>query len=164
VGFIRKLPHALVAAFRATLEEVLQADLLLHVSDGTSVDRAAQEAAVGDVLSELGAGDRPCLHVVNKVDQLEPARRDVLASMQADTVLVSARDGSGLPDLRQLVARRLGLMPQRRRMRFALADGEAIAAVHRVGQVHSQEVAGDGVSIDADVPAWFLEQYAKHLL
>jgi len=164
VGFIRKLPHTLVAAFRATLEEVCQADLLLHVTDATSEDRASQDAAVRAVLEELGASNRPCVQVINKIDGLDPARRAALAAVDAGGVLISALEGSGLDELRQRIARHLGLLPQRRRLRFSAADGEAIAAVHRVGQVYAQEVGEQRVSIDAEVPGWFVERYRDRML
>ena len=164
VGFIRKLPHTLVAAFRATLEEVCQADLLLHVTDATSEDRASQAAAVRAVLEELGASNRQCVQVINKIDGLDPARRAALAAVDAGGVLISALEGSGLDELRQRIARHLGLLPQRRRLRFSAADGEAIAAVHRVGQVYAQEVGEQRVSIDAEVPGWFVERYRDRML
>ena len=164
VGFIRKLPHTLVAAFRATLEEVCQADLLLHVTDATSEDRASQDAAERAVLEELGASNRPCVQVINKIDGLDPARRAALAAVDAGGVLISALEGSGLDELRQRIARHLGLLPQRRRLRFSAADGEAIAAVHRVGQVYAQEVGEQRVSIDAEVPGWFVERYRDRML
>jgi GTP-binding protein HflX len=164
VGFIRKLPHTLVAAFRATLEEVLQADLLLHVTDATSEDRASQDAAVRDVLQELGAAERPCLHVLNKADRLDPARREALAAAVPDAVLISAKERWHLAELREQIAGRLGLLPRRRRLSFALADGEAIAALHRVGQIHAQEIGEGTIEIDADVPDWFMERYRGHLL
>jgi GTPase len=164
VGFIRKLPHTLVAAFRATLEEVLQADLLLHVTDATSEDRSSQDAAVRDVLQELGAGERPCLHVLNKADRLDPARREALTAAVPEAVLISARERWQLAELREQIAGRLGLSPRRRRLSFALTDGEAIAALHRVGEIHAQEIGEGTLEIDADVPDWFMERYRGHLL
>ena len=164
VGFIRKLPHSLVAAFRATLEEVCQADLLLHVTDATSEDRSAQEAAVRAVLEELGADRRPYLQVLNKLDRLEPGRREALIAVETDAAAISAQERQGLDELRRLIAQRLGLLPQRRRFSLPVADGAAIAAVHRVGQVHEQRVEDGRVSIDAEVPGWFVERYRGHLL
>src|SRR5262249_52629437 len=93
VGFIQKLPHSLVAAFRATLEEVVQADLLLHVMDASAEDLEAREAAVEAVLAEIGAGDRPRIPVLNKSDALGPAQAARLREARPGAVLVSALRG-----------------------------------------------------------------------
>jgi GTP-binding protein HflX len=105
VGFIRDLPHGLVAAFRATLEETVHADLLLHVVDSASPVREAQAAEVDKVLAEIGAGDVPQLLVWNKVDAsgLAPGvERDEYGRIRR--VFVSARSGAGLAELRGAVA------------------------------------------------------------
>ena len=115
VGFIRDLPHDLVAAFHATLEEVAEADLLLHVVDGASEDREAQRATVEAVLAEIGAQDVPRLEVFNKIDLLAevPAERaDECGSIRR--VCVSARTGEGLDSLRAVLTDRLcALSPMR---------------------------------------------------
>src|SRR5262245_27148988 len=94
VGFIRRLPHQLVSAFRATLEEVVEADLILHVIDVADADREQKRQVVLDVLKEIGAGDHPILTVYNKADLLH-----VSTTVASDGVLVSAATGEGLPDL-----------------------------------------------------------------
>lgn len=109
VGFIRDLPHTLVAAFHATLEETAGADLLLHVIDASAADREAQIAAVDEVLAEIGADAVPQIRVLNKVDLL-PALTPGADSGRCDTiqtVRVSARTGAGLADLRGAVTQRL---------------------------------------------------------
>ncbi|MDD2408354.1 MAG: GTPase HflX [Tepidiphilus sp.] len=115
VGFIRDLPHDLVAAFHATLEEVAEADLLLHVVDGASEDREAQRATVEAVLAEIGAQDVPRIEVFNKIDLLAevPAERaDECGSIRR--VCVSARTGEGLDSLRAVLTDRLcALSPMR---------------------------------------------------
>ena len=106
VGFIRDLPHGLVAAFRATLEETVQADLLLHVVDAASPARAEQIAEVNKVLAEIPAGRAPQLEVWNKIDAagLAPrVERDEYGRISR--VFVSARTGAGLQDLRDAIAR-----------------------------------------------------------
>ena len=108
VGFIRGLPHSLVAAFKSTLEEAVEADLLLHVVDGSAATRDAQIEEVDRVLEEIGAGDVPRLLVYNKIDQLERApsvERDPYGTIRA--VFVSAAAGLGLDDLRDALAQRL---------------------------------------------------------
>ena len=110
VGFIRDLPHGLVAAFRATLEETVRADLLLHVVDAASPARDEQQAEVNKVLAEIGADEAPQILVYNKIDaaRLEPAvERDQYGRISR--VFVSARTGSGLEGLRRkTVWRRAG--------------------------------------------------------
>src|SRR5262249_34033660 len=94
VGFIRKLPHQLVSAFRATLEEVVEADLILHVIDASDEDREEKRQVVLDVLEEIGAGDHHILTVYNKIDLLHGS-----TTIPPDGVLVSAATSEGLPDL-----------------------------------------------------------------
>ena len=101
VGFIRKLPHQLVDAFAATLEETKRADLLLHVVDASAPEEelVAMTRAVEDVLEEIGIGDQPRILVLNKADKLDDARRHELAFRHGDASLVSAVTGEGLPEL-----------------------------------------------------------------
>jgi len=108
VGFIRDLPHSVVAAFHATLEETANADLLLHVVDAASLDREEQIAVVNGVLDEIGAGHVPQLMVWNKIDLTQGAagsQEDACGNI--DRVLLSARTGDGLDLLRQALAARL---------------------------------------------------------
>jgi GTP-binding protein HflX len=109
VGFIRKLPHQLVASFRSTLEEVLEADLLLHVADSHSEALEAQIRVVRDVLEEIGAGSLPSLLVLNQVDRLDPQALPHFQAMYPEAFLVSARTGQGLDEL----ARRLAAEQER---------------------------------------------------
>jgi GTPase len=111
VGFIRDLPHGLVAAFAATLQEARDADLLLHVVDASNPDHPEQIAEVQRVLAEIGAADIPQLLVFNKVDALEPDRqpRQLMDHMELDgqpvpRIFVSAHEGTGLPRLREYLA------------------------------------------------------------
>jgi GTP-binding protein HflX len=163
VGFIQKLPHALVAAFRATLEEVTAADLLLHVIDASADDLEEREAAVESVLREIGAADHPRVQVLNKIDLVPPARAAGLQAARPDAVLVSASRGDGLEELAATLSRRLALVPQRVRLRFPACDARAIAGVYAAGRVVSHEVRGDEVTLEADIPERLLERYREHL-
>jgi GTP-binding protein HflX len=163
VGFIQKLPHALVAAFRATLEEVTAADLLLHVIDASADDLEEREAAVESVLREIGAADHPRVQVLNKIDLVPPARAAGLQAARPDAVLVSASRGDGLEELAATLSRRLALVPQRVRLRFPARDARAIAGVYAAGRVVSHEVRGDEVTLEADIPERLLERYREHL-
>src|SRR2546423_9878385 len=107
VGFIDRLPHALVAAFSATLEEVAEADLILHVIDSGSADRERQVAAVHRVLEEVGASDVQMLAVYNKIDTISPDERRRLRVGDPAAALISAADGTGAHELLQMIASRL---------------------------------------------------------
>jgi GTP-binding protein HflX len=160
VGFIQKLPHALVAAFRATLEEVAEADLLLHVVDATIPDLKGREAAVDAVLEEIGAGDRPRILVLNKSDQAPAAPAAALAP---GSVRVSARTGEGIDELLANLASRLELEPRRVRLRFRSADKGAISAVYAAGRVLEHEVEGEEVTLQAELPERLLVRYRENL-
>jgi GTP-binding protein HflX len=161
VGFIDQLPHTLVAAFRATLEEVADADLLLHVIDVASPDRDRQVAAVRRVLEEVGADRVPALDVFNKCDLAEPAELDRLRARHPSAIYVSALTGDGREELLETMASRVAL--DTRTVTFELraddaSDRERIATLYRHARVLSH-VATDGrVSIEAEVPRRLLDR------
>jgi GTP-binding protein HflX len=163
VGFIQKLPHALVAAFRATLEEVNEADLLLHVVDASAEDMEEREAAVGVVLKEIGADERPLVCVLNKADRLPPGRPASLGTARPDAVLISAQNRTGLDDLKARLAARLEMAPRSVRLRFRADDARGIAGVYAAGRVVRHELEGDHVTIEAEIPERFLSRYRGHL-
>ena len=164
VGFIQKLPHSLVDAFRATLEEVVSADLLLHVVDAAAEDLDEREEAVDAVLGEIGASGRPRIVVLNKRDLTPPARARLLQSSRPGSVLVSARTGEGLDALTREIAARLDLVPRRVLLGFAAADARGIGEVYSAGQVLAHERHGDEVRLTVDLPVRALERYRKRLL
>jgi GTP-binding protein HflX len=164
VGFIQKLPHALVAAFRATLEEVVEADLLLHVIDASAEDASEREDAVNAVLKEIGAGERPHIAVLNKSDKISPTRARSMQDARPGSVIVSALTGDGLDDLGTAIARRLEMVPKSVRLRFQAADARGIAGVYTAGRVVSHEVDGDEVTIDAEIPERLVARYREHLI
>jgi GTPase len=164
VGFIQKLPHGLVAAFRATLEEVVEADLLLHVMDAAAEDMDARSAAVNQVLEEIGAAARPVVAVLNKIDLIPKTRVAALAQAHPDAVLTSATTGEGIDALRTTLARRLELMARTVRLRFEARDARGIAGVYTAGQVMAHQVVGDEVQIDALIPERLLARYREHLV
>jgi GTP-binding protein HflX len=162
VGFIDRLPHALVAAFRATLEEVVEADLALHVIDASAADRDRRIAAVQQVLAEVGADDVPLLEVYNKADQLLPDEKRRLRDMDPSAVTISALTGEGVDDLIDTVASRVELDVRRVTLNFDPADEsdrERIGRVYRHGRVVEHEVRDGRVTIVADMPrrllGWF---------
>jgi GTP-binding protein HflX len=161
VGFIDRLPHTLVAAFRATLEEVADADLVMHVIDAASPERERHVAAVRSVLGEMGAADVERLDVYNKCDLLTPAELTRLQAADPAAVYVSARLGDGRQELLETIASRLALDVRRVKLDFdAAAAGtqDRIARLYRHGHV-LEHVAHDGVvSIVADVPRRLVAQ------
>ena len=153
VGFVRHLPHQLVEAFRSTLEEVAQADLVLHVVDGSHPDPAGQLAAVREVLGEIDALHVPELVVVNKADITDPF---VLERLMAEpgVVAVSARTGEGLEELQRCIAERLPRPDVDVRLLVPYDRGDIVAKLHASGEVQSVEHGADGTRIDARVPGW----------
>ena len=159
VGFIDRLPHALVAAFRATLEEVAEADLVLHVIDGASLERDRQISAVRRVLDEVGAGEVPVLDVYNKIDAMTADDRERIAARDPGAALISARTGEGVDELIQMVASRLALDTRRISITFDSGkafDREQIARLYRVARVVSHVATNGRVVIEADVPRRYI--------
>src|SRR5215470_5882802 len=155
VGFIDRLPHALVAAFRATLEEVVDADLVVHVIDAPAPDRDRRMTAVRQVLDEVGAVDVAMLEVYNKCDQLTSDERRRLQDQEPAALCISAREREGLDELVDTVASRLALDVRRVTLTFDPddpADRERIARVYRHARVVVHETRDGRVSIVADVP------------
>jgi GTP-binding protein HflX len=155
VGFIDRLPHALVAAFRATLEEVSQADLVLHVIDAGASDRDRHVTAVRRVLEEMGATDTPVLDVYNKLDTITRDERRRLLDRDPEAVLISARSGEGLAGLLRAVTVRLALDTRRITITFdsgSDSDRRQIGRLYRTARVISHVATEGSEVIQADVP------------
>jgi GTP-binding protein HflX len=147
VGFIAHLPHKLVAAFKATLEETLNADLLLHVIDAASEQREDNIHQVHDVLAEIGAERIPLLQVYNKLDLLQqPPRIDRNAEGRPERVWVSAATGDGTDLLLQAVAELVGRDMVYERLDIGPDQGSLRAALYRLGAVESEDYSEDGVA------------------
>ncbi|WP_440997376.1 ribosome rescue GTPase HflX [Arhodomonas sp. SL1] len=145
VGFISDLPHQLVAAFRSTLEEVVEADLLVHVVDAAADNRGDQVRDVEAVLEEIGAGEVPVLTVYNKIDLLgQPPRVDRDASGVARAVWVSAVSGEGLGELITVVGERVGAQRAHGRLRLGAAEGRLRALLYQSGDVIDEQVLDNG--------------------
>src|SRR4051812_45239005 len=161
VGFIDRLPHALVAAFSATLEEVAEAELILHVIDAGSPDRDRQVAAVRRVLEEVGAADVPMVAVYNKIDTITGDERRRLREADASAALISATTGTGAGELLQMIASRLALDTRRVTITFDSGkefDRQQIGRLYRVARVISHVATNGRVVIEADVPRRFIER------
>ncbi|HKW74667.1 MAG TPA: GTPase HflX [Terriglobales bacterium] len=157
VGFIRNLPHTLVSAFRATLEEVQRASLILHVSDASSRLSAEQDAQVEIVLKELESEKKPRLHVMNKVDLLD---EEVAQSLQAEaarddahTVYVSAVEGTGLKTLLERIDKMiLEDRVSRVHLRVPQKEGKALAMLEARARIYSRKYQDGAVELEADAP------------
>ncbi len=153
VGFIRKLPHELVAAFRATLEELTAADLLLHVVDASHPALDEHVAAVERTLDELGAGDRPVILVLNKIDRIaHPRALEALVESRGG-VPVSAATGQGLEGLRAAIAAALARLAGVLKLRIPHGDGGALALCYQRGRVLSRSDEADHVELEVELPA-----------
>ncbi len=157
VGFIRNLPHRLIASFRATLEETRQADLLLHVADASSPLVDAQIAAVRNVLEELGVEEKDTLLVLNKVDAAgDRVERDNLLARYPHAVPVSARTGAGLPELLQVVSDCLGRGFRDVDVQTDPGNGRLLAWLGAHGEVLSRHFTDDRVTVHCRIPAALL--------
>jgi len=155
VGFIDRLPHALVAAFRATLEEVADADLILHVIDASAPDRDRRMDAVRRVLEEVEALDVPLVEVYNKCDALTPDERRRIGEQDPSALVISALTHDGVDDLIETVTSRLALDVVRMTLTFDpddAGDRDRIGRVYRHARVVVHESRGDRIVIVADVP------------
>ena len=161
VGFIDRLPHALVAAFWATLEEVAEADLALHVIDAASPERDRQIGAVRRALEEVGAAEVPVLDVYNKADVLTVDERRRIGEGDPAAALMSARTGEGMEELIQMVAFRVALDTRRITITFDGGKGfdrQQMTRLYRVARVISHVAANGRVVIEADVPRRYIER------
>ena len=163
VGFVRHLPHQLVEAFRSTLEEVVDADLILHVVDGSHPDPEGQIAAVHEVFADIEAADVPELIVVNKVDAADPDTLKVLRTRYPGMVEVSARTGTGVPELVTALADALPELAHEVRVKVPYSRGDLVARVHEEGRILAEEHTASGTELHAFVPqalAGRLEEFA----
>jgi len=165
VGFIRKLPHDLVEAFKATLEEVVQADLLLHVVDASHPQAEEHIEAVNSVLAEIGAGGKPVLMVLNKVD-LIPAGGVLSRFLERHphAVIISARTGEGIPELMAELGS--ALRPIREFLELAVPHerSDVIARMHEVGQVVERDYEGEFARFKVRIPPHFHHEFQQFVV
>jgi GTP-binding protein HflX len=164
VGFIADLPHELIAASRATLEEVLEADVILHIRDAAHEETEAQRADVLKVLDELGIeadGERPILEVLNKIDLLDAEdRRALLArSKRGGALAISALTGDGVPELLARIGEALGAGETVYRLRLDPADGAGLAWAYKHGRVVSRRDRADGLSLTVAIDPADIERF-----
>jgi GTP-binding protein HflX len=170
VGFIQKLPHQLVAAFRATLEEVLEGDVLIHVIDVTHANVAAQVDAVHQTLTEIGATDKPVISALNKIDRFaEQAHLEEYVQHlpeqlgeYPDTIPISAKTGEGLPALLQRVQEVLESAMIRVSVEIPYRRGDLVDLFHKRGLIQEETHNGQGTYIQGKLPAPLVPQFREY--
>jgi GTP-binding protein HflX len=151
VGFVRNLPHQLVEAFRSTLEEVGDADVVVHVVDGSHPDPAAQLATVRDVMGDVGARSTREILVFNKADLVDPDSRLVLRGLEPSALFVSSRTGEGVEELRAAIEEALPLPAVEVRAVVPYERGDLVSAIHGTGIILAQEHRDSGTFLHAHV-------------
>ncbi len=166
VGFIQRLPHQLVAAFKSTLEETLDADLLLHIVDVSHPLYKEQSEAVYKVLAEIGAQDKPVLCVYNKIDKLGPESSGLLEQLQhrQDTICISAKQQIGLEELLTAITNHLKLKSIEVKLLIPYSDSAAAARMHVIGTVLSEEYSDQGTVMLVRVDTADAGQCEKYLI
>lgn len=166
VGFVRNLPHRLVEAFKATLEESVLADFIIHVLDASSPEVEKFYHTTMEVLEELGAGDKPMIVVLNKIDVLnDPVKLAGLEVMFPNTLSVSAKTGLGMEELLQKCAEMMADRVQTKKYRIPQSRGDLAGLLHRDAKVLETEYDGNDVVLTAVVPASIagkLESFIDH--
>jgi len=164
VGFIKKLPHGLVEAFKATLEEVVQADLLLHIVDISHPQAAEQIDAVNTVLMEIGAAEKPVLMVFNKVDQLAGGIPPLMREKYPHAVSISAKTGEGIEPLLAELGTQLRPIREFLDLRVPQEKAAVIARIHAVGQIVSSRYSGKNARFKVRIPPHLLEEFAPFVV
>ncbi len=162
VGFIRNLPHSLVEAFKATLEETREADVLLHIADASVPDLSSQIAAVHTVLQELDADDKPQVLALNKADLLSHRKKKQLQAAYTDATFISAQYGYGFTDLLEKLRAQMMLKRRRTRLRLPPHKSELLSKLYKQGKVISAKYEDDGVVVDALVPESLQSQTRRY--
>ena len=164
VGFIKKLPHGLVEAFKATLEEVVQADLLLHVVDVSHPQAFEQIEAVNTVLGEIEAGNKPTLMIFNKIDQLPNGIPAALREKYPQSVSISARSGEGIEPLLAEIGTQLRPIREFLDLRVPLEKAAVIARIHAIGQVVESRYTSKQARFKVRIPPHLLEEFTPFVV
>ena len=169
VGFIQKLPTTLIAAFRATLEEITEADLLIHIVDASHPNVVQQIEIVEDTLAEIDVPRMPKILAWNKMDRVSDStideEQEKVASLReeyAAEVRISAKVGTGIDALLDVIDHTLGDMLRSTRLLISYEHGDIVSQLYRQGQVISQEHTPEGMILDVQLPEEFIERYAKY--
>ena len=165
VGFIRKLPHDLVDAFKATLEEVIEADLLLHIVDVSSPYAEEQIEAVNLVLSELGVGEKRILMVFNKIDRISSSGlTNRFTEKYSNSIAVSAKTGEGFSEFMAELGKQLRPIRQMVELSIPHSKSNVIARIHEVGQVLERDYDGEEAFFKALIPPNYLDYFESYII
>ncbi|MED5586944.1 MAG: GTPase HflX [Verrucomicrobiota bacterium] len=164
VGFVRRLPHGLVESFKATLEEAVLADFLVHVVDASSPDIHEHYQTTLDVLKELGADEKRMLLAINKIDLVDNERQNELASQFEGSILISAEKGTGLDILLARMGDMLLGNIVRNNLQIPQKRQDLVALLHREGKILSREYEGNDVILNATYPKRFLANFAEFVM
>ena len=162
VGFVRNLPHGLVEAFKATLEEAAAADLLVHVVDASDPEAELHMKTTDKVLAEIGAGEVPRILAVNKVDLLDPAMRDALSARFPGARIVSVKTGEGIPELLSAIEEGLTANAGILRVRIPDTDYGLVALLRREAQILDEERDDEGTTLSCRVPDRLVSKFEKY--
>jgi GTP-binding protein HflX len=160
VGFIRRLPHKLVEAFKSTLDEAVDANVILNICDASSDECAEHYRVTNELLEELGCSDKPIITVLNKSDIASPDNIPLISN----AVRISALSGKGTDELLERIAKALPPTRKRVKMLLPFSKGGAAAEIRKTGVIHSEEYVADGLLLDATVEMFTLEKYKEFIL
>ena len=164
VGFVRRLPHGLVESFKATLEEAVLADFLIHVIDGSSENVEEHFQTTLDVLKELGADEKRTIPAINKIDVISTERLEELKIIFPDAVLISVRNGHGIEDLLSKINEMLLSKIVRKTLKIPQSRQDLVALLHREGKILSQEYEQNDIIINAIYSKRFLAKFAEFVM
>ncbi|MBO5857807.1 MAG: GTPase HflX [Clostridia bacterium] len=160
VGFIRRLPHKLVEAFKSTLDEAVDADVILNICDASSDECMEHYRVTNELLSELGCQDKPIITVLNKSDVASLDNIPLISN----AVRISALSGKGTDELLEKIVKALPPTRQRVKMLLPFSKGGAASEIRKTGVIHSEEYTADGLLLDATVELYALEKYKEFIL
>ena len=164
VGFVRRLPHGLVESFKATLEEAVLADFLIHVIDGSSENVEEHFQTTLDVLKELGADEKRIIPAINKIDIISTERLEELKIIFPDAVLISVKNGNGIEDLLSKINEMLLSKIVRKTLKIPQSRQDLVALLHREGKILSQEYEQNDIIINAIYSKRFLAKFAEFVM
>ncbi|MEC8689988.1 MAG: GTPase HflX [Verrucomicrobiota bacterium] len=164
VGFVRRLPHGLVESFKATLEEAVLADFLIHVIDGSSENVEEHFQTTLDVLKELGADEKRIIPAINKIDVISTKRLEELKIIFPDAVLISVKNGHGIEDLLSKINEMLLSKIVRKTLKIPQSRQDLVALLHREGKILSKEYEQNDIKINAIYSKRFLAKFAEFVM
>lgn len=162
VGFIQKLPHHLISAFQATLEEVQEADVLLHVVDSSQKNYRLQMQAVEDVLTDLKAKDKPTLYIFNKIDKEREAEFEIPEEIRASSIAVSAKTGEGIEQLLEEIARHFSGQKEKCTVLIPYDEGEKVTQLHEIATVEAVEYNEKGTVLTVYLPQEAIAMFERY--